>query len=98
MAAAGQWWPITNVAPGAAPLLQAPSLRPTTRPATYGALVDVMAQRLVYQALAADCRAAVLAFMGRAASDPVGTNDAFWNWRFPYLVKLILDSVYHAMR
>ncbi len=99
MAAAGQWWPITNL-PDPNPLLQAPSLLPTTRPATYGAFVDLMAQRLVYQTLTPDGRAAILTFMGVAATDPVGVNDAYWNpdWRFPYLVKLILDSVYHTMR
>jgi hypothetical protein len=101
MASAGQWWPINNVDPKNpkdTPLLQAPSLLPTTRPANYGTFVDVMAQRLVYQKLTPDARAAVLTFIGKAATDPVGANDAYWNWQFPYLVKLILDSVYHTMR
>jgi uncharacterized protein (DUF1800 family) len=96
MALSGQWWPVDNGP--AAPLLQAPSVLPATRPATYGAFVDLMAQRLVYQTLAPDGRAAVLAFMGVAASDPVGVNDAFWNGWFPYLVTLILDSAHHMMR
>ena len=43
-------------------------------------------------------RAAVLAFMGQAATDPVASNDAYVSWRFPYLIALILDSVYHTMR
>jgi len=96
MALAGQWWPVSN--DPANPMLQAPSVLPTTRPATYGALVDQMSQRLVYQTLAPDGKAAVLAFMGVADTDPVGASDAFWNWRFPYLVTLILDSAHHMMR
>jgi len=96
MALAGQWWPVSN--DPANPMLQAPSVLPTTRPATYGALVDQMSQRLVYQTLAPDGKAAVLAFMGVADTDPVGASDAFWNWRFPYLVTLILDSAHHMIR
>jgi uncharacterized protein (DUF1800 family) len=96
MSLAGQWWPVSN--DPANPMLQAPSMLPATLPANYGAFVDVMSQRLVYQTLAPDGRAAVLAFMGVAATDPVLAGDAFWSWRFPYLVTLILDSAHHMMR
>ncbi|HEY5032602.1 MAG TPA: DUF1800 domain-containing protein, partial [Actinomycetes bacterium] len=97
MALAGQWWPVQ----ASPPMLQAPPLAsflPSPLPANYGTFVDLMAERLVYQKLGPDARAAVLAFMGQAATDPVASNDAYVSWRFPYLIALILDSVYHTMR
>ena len=96
VALAGQWWPVNN--DPTAPMLQAPSILPTSLPASYGAFVDQMSQRLIYQTLPADGRAALLAFMGVAETDPVGVNDAYWGWRFPYLVSLILNSANHMMR
>jgi hypothetical protein len=68
-------------------------------PKTYGALVDVMAKRLLFRKLAPAHRAAVLAFVERADTDTVNENDPFLqDWRFPYLVALILDTPYHGIR
>jgi uncharacterized protein (DUF1800 family) len=60
------------------------------KPATAGDAIDVLANRLVFQSLAPEHRAAVLAFLGADASKP-GTD--------AYLVQqialLLLDSPYH---
>lgn len=104
MALAGQWWPVNNVDPtnpADTPMLQAPdhkTLLPATLPATYGAFVDVLSQRLVFQTLSADGRAAVLSFLNKAATDPLKSTDAAVTWQFAYVIALILDSVYHTMR
>ena len=68
-------------------------------PKTYGALVDVMAKTLLFRKLAPAHRAAVLAFVEKADTDTVNANDSFLqDWRFPYLVALILDTPYHGIR
>jgi hypothetical protein len=68
-------------------------------PKTYGALVDVMAKTLVFRKLAPAHRSAVLAFVEKADTDSVNENDPFLrDWRFPYLVALILDTPYHGIR
>ena len=89
---AAHWWPDT--------LRQAPlrSLLPNRLPRTHGALVDELAQRLVFRKLAAPHRAAVLTFLGRTASDPLDSDDAAVGWRLPYVVALILDSPYFWVR
>ncbi len=55
-------------------------------------------RRLVFRKLEAVHRDAVLAFLGKAASDPLSKTDAAVTWRLPYLVALILDSPYHGIR
>ena len=99
MALAGQWWPVNN--DPANPMLQAPAhttLLPTTLPATYGAFVDVLAQRLVFQKLSPDAKAAVLTFLNKADGAALKSTDAAVTWQFAYVIALILDSVYHTMR
>jgi uncharacterized protein (DUF1800 family) len=104
MSLAGQWWPVGNVNPADpnnSPMLQAPSLQtllPTPLPATYAALVDVLAQRLVFQKMAPAARNAVVTFLGHQPADPLKSTDSAVGWRLPYVVALILDSVYHALR
>jgi uncharacterized protein (DUF1800 family) len=89
---AGHWWPKELRQP---PLR---SLLPKRLPATHGALVDALAKRLVFRTLAAPHRQAVLAFVGRSASDPLDSDDESVGWRLPYVVALILDSPYHWVR
>ena len=104
MALAGQWWPVGNVDPTnpqSTPMLQAPAQStylPSPLPATYGALVDAVAQRLVYQKLGPSARAAVCTFLGKTPTSALKSTDAAVGWKLPYVVALILDSVYHAMR
>ncbi len=89
---AAHWWPDELTQP---PLR---SLLPDRLPRTHGALVDTLAQRLVFRTLAPPHRQAVLGFLGRAASDPVTSRSEAVGWRLPYLVALILDSPYHWIR
>jgi uncharacterized protein (DUF1800 family) len=89
---AAHWWPSKLTQPNLRTLL------PRKLPRTHGALVDVLAQRLVFRTLRSEHRRAVLTFLGRSASDPLTADDAAVNWRLAYLVALILDSPYNAVR
>jgi hypothetical protein len=93
--AAGSGWPFSE--------LRVPDMKTflfgSKLPKTYGALVDVMAKTLLFRKLAPAHRAAVLAFVEKADTDTVNANDSFLqDWRFPYLVALILDTPYHGIR
>ena len=89
---ASHWWPDTLRQP---PLR---SLLPKRLPRTHGALVDALANRLVFRKLATPHRNAVLAFLERSASDPLDSDDSAVGWRLPYVVALILDSPYFWVR
>ena len=89
---AAHWWPKELKQPPLRDLL------PRRLPKTYGALVEALAQRLVFRSLAPVHKQAVLGFLGHAASDPLSADDAAVGWRLPYVVALILDSPYHWVR
>ncbi|GAB3081140.1 DUF1800 domain-containing protein [Pedococcus soli] len=74
------------------------TLLPTTAPATYGAYVDALAQRLTQAPLPAAKRDAVCAFLDKTAATTLSANDAALGWRLPYVVALILDSPEFATR
>ena len=90
------WWP--------ASMLEVPEswvrrLLGSKLPKTWGAVVDTLAKRLVYRPLSTAHRRAVLAFIGKASGDNVSEDDQWLqDWRFPYLIALILDSPYHGTR
>ena len=65
-------------------------------PATTGAYLDALAVRLVGQPMRAQDRAALLTFLGVADNAPVKSPDL--GGKLQYVVPLILDSVYHALR
>ncbi len=67
-----------------------------TPPATTGAYLDALAVRLVGQPMRAADRAALLTFLGVPESAPVKSPDL--GGKLQYVVPLILDSVYHALR
>ena len=94
MALAGGWWPAND--------LKVPNLRktllPKKLPKTHGALVDVLAKRLVFRTLPPAHRAAILGFLDRDAGAPLDDDDAAVGWRLPYVVALILDSPSHGIR
>ena len=92
MSLAAHWWPDELVRP---PLK---SFVPTRFPATHGALVQGLAKRLVYRTLPAVQRDAVLALVDKQASDPLNKQDEAVTWRLPYLISLILDAPFHAVR
>ncbi|HWB36718.1 MAG TPA: DUF1800 domain-containing protein, partial [Rugosimonospora sp.] len=67
-----------------------------TPPATVGAYLDALAVRLVGQPMRDSDRAALLTFLGLAGNAAV--PGATLGNKIQYVVPLILDSVYHALR
>lgn len=81
--------------------LRVPPLRgllPKRLPRTHGALVDVLAERLVFRRLRPEHKQVVLDFLEVRGTDPLHAADGAVNWRFPSVVALILDSPYHGIR
>jgi uncharacterized protein (DUF1800 family) len=66
-------------------------------PRTYGEAVDLLTTRLLYQRVSAAQRAALVEFLGKPASAPVG-SDANLGGRIIPLVALILDAPHHQLR
>ncbi len=66
------------------------------RPATTGAYVDSLADRLVFQKLTASHRKALLTFLG--AKDGTAVRNSSLGGKVEHLAPLLLDSVYHALR
>lgn len=89
---AAHWWPKELTQP------ELRSLLPARLPKTHGALVDAFAERLVFRTLAPAHKQAILGFLGRAGTDPLNSDSEAVRWRLPYIVALILDSPYHAVR
>ena len=92
VALAAHWWPEELVLPPLERLL------PNALPDTHGGLVQALAEALVFRKLSKPRRDAVLALVGRSAGDPLDGDDEAVGWRLAYLVSLILDSPYHAIR
>jgi uncharacterized protein (DUF1800 family) len=66
------------------------------RPATVGAYLDQLAQRLLFQPVSARDRQALLRFLG--AKNGTKVRNSTVGGRVDHLVPLVLDSVYHALR
>lgn len=93
----GQGWESTSTTPRVAyPAFR--SLLPTTLPATYGALIDALAVRLLDTPLPAAKRDAVCAFLEKTSATALKSTDAVLGWRLPYVVALVLDSPEFATR
>ncbi|WP_433076216.1 DUF1800 domain-containing protein [Dactylosporangium sp. CA-052675] len=90
---AAGWYPKQLARPASMLAYLVPKL-----PATHGAFVDALAGRLVGQPLAPAHSAALLSFLGKAASAPLKATDAAATGRLPHLIALILDSPYHLYR
>jgi hypothetical protein len=88
------WWPDVKEVTYPAPR----TWLPATLPTTYGGYVDALSRRLVYTTLPTARRNAVLGFLGKTATDPLGAEDEAVGWRLPYVAALILDSPAHEMR
>jgi uncharacterized protein (DUF1800 family) len=69
-----------------------------TLPTTYGGLVDAVALRLVGMRLRPEHTAALLSFLGKAATTALKPTDNALNGKFGYLVALVLDSPYFSVR
>jgi uncharacterized protein (DUF1800 family) len=68
------------------------------RPATYGALVDALAVRLVGVKLGAPATAAILSVAGKLPTSPLSSTDTAVNGHLPYLIALVLDSPAFSVR
>jgi hypothetical protein len=68
------------------------------RPATYGALVDALAVRLIGATLPAAHTAAVLSVAAKTPTSPLTATDTKLAGSFPYLVALVLDSPAFQLR
>jgi uncharacterized protein (DUF1800 family) len=66
------------------------------KPATVGAYLDTLTQRLVHQPLRPAHKKAMLKFL--SAKETTKVRDSRLGGRIEHLVPLILDSVYHALR
>jgi uncharacterized protein (DUF1800 family) len=69
-----------------------------TLPTTYGGLVDALARRLLGTRMSATHTAAVAAFFGKQPGTALKATDSAVGGAFPYLVALVLDSPYFAVR
>jgi uncharacterized protein (DUF1800 family) len=67
-------------------------------PATYGALVDALARRLVGTALPAAQVAAVLSVAGKSPTSSLTSSDKQIAGSLPYLIALVLDSPSFQLR
>ncbi|WP_238547289.1 DUF1800 domain-containing protein [Actinoplanes friuliensis] len=67
-------------------------------PATYGALIDALARRLLGRTLPAAHTTALAAFFGKTSATVLKPADAAVGWRLPQLVALILNSPFFAVR
>jgi hypothetical protein len=68
------------------------------RPATYGGLIDVVAQRLFQRTLRTEHADAIAAFFGKTPASTLRSNHSVLGWLFPYLVALMLNSPYFTVR
>ena len=86
------WWPkgFTH-----APLR---ALVPRRLPATHGALVAALGQRLLQRPLPPAHVTAICGFLGKRTSSPLRADSEAVGWRLPYVVALVLDSPVHVLR
>ncbi|GAA4592812.1 uncharacterized protein (DUF1800 family) [Actinoplanes octamycinicus] len=68
------------------------------RPATYGALIDATAERLLGVRLGPDQTAALAAFYGKTPASQLKSNDPAVGWLYPYLMTMLLNSPNFALR
>ena len=87
------WWPSNWNRPQLYDVAVGPAL-----PATHGALVDLVATRLLGRTLGATHRAAVLTFMGATDSKALNANSGAVSWNLNDWVSLLMDSPYQMMR
>ena len=71
---------------------------PKPLPGTHGALVQDLAERLVYRKLPRHQRNAICTFLGVSPSTPLDKNSEAVGWRLPYVIALILDAPCHEVR
>ncbi|MGX6605859.1 DUF1800 domain-containing protein [Micromonosporaceae bacterium Da 78-11] len=91
---AAGWWPTTLIRPTS---LITEFVGPAL-PATYGALVDVVATRLLGRPLVSRHTEALAGFFGKTAGARLKSTDPAVGWMFPYLMAMLLNSPSFALR
>ena len=94
---AAGWWPKTLTGPALTTMV------PKKLPPTYGALLDVVSNRLLQQPLPAQQKTAICAFLSDewttiTPSKALPKNSVALGWRLPFVVALLLDSPRHSIR
>ena len=87
------WWPSDWNRPDVVDVVVGPTL-----PATHGALVDLVATRLLGRTLAAADKAAILTFLGVSAGTALRNDSGAVNWQLESWVSVLMDSPYQMMR
>ena len=90
---AAGWWPDTLARPANLLTGMVGAL-----PATYGALIEKTAVRLLGIAPAAQQIAALAEFFGKTPASPLKSNDPAAGWMYPYLMGMLLNSPSFAVR
>ena len=94
---AAGWWPKTLTGPALTAMV------PKQRPATYGALLDVLSTRLLQRPLPARQKSAICRFLSDewttiTPANVLPKDSVALGWRLPFVVALLLDSPQHAVR
>ncbi|GAB3242562.1 hypothetical protein GCM10027456_10470 [Kineosporia babensis] len=94
---AARWWPKTLTGPALTTLI------PSPRPATHGALINALAERLLQRKATKAQQIAVCDFLTDewhkiTPATPIAKDSVIIGWRLPYVVSLLLDSPAHALR
>ncbi len=76
---------------------------PNPRPATHGALINVLSERLLQRKATQVQQVAICDFLSDewhriTPASPVKKDSVIIGWRLPYVVSLLLDSPAHALR
>jgi uncharacterized protein (DUF1800 family) len=90
---AAGWWPETLVRPANLLTGMVGAL-----PATYGALIERTATRLLGVVPPAAQTAALAQFYGKTPASPLKANDPAAGWMYPYLMGMLLNSPSFALR
>ncbi|MDI6097912.1 DUF1800 domain-containing protein [Actinoplanes sp. NEAU-A12] len=90
---AAGWWPETLVRPANLLTGMVGAL-----PATYGALIQATAVRLLGIAPSARQTAVLAEFYGKTPASPLKANDPVAGWMYPYLMGMLLNSPSFAVK
>ncbi|MCW2504479.1 MAG: hypothetical protein JWO79_2763 [Actinomycetia bacterium] len=87
MQLAGNWYPKQLTRPASLLDHLVPAI-----PTTFGGLVDALTTRITGSVFSDEHRSALTGFFGKTPSSSLARNHAALNWKFPYLVALVLSS------
>jgi hypothetical protein len=87
MQLAGNWYPKQLTRPDSLLHFLVPVIPPT-----FGGLVDALTTRITGSVFSDAHRSALTGFFGKTPASSLPPNHAALNWKFPYLVSLVLSS------